>query len=217
MQLVLGREHEELKERNQEPSVVLEQLVSEKLFHLHYILDKSNQLIIGVQQHITLSIQLCHDLSHSAVLALPAVCISKLTVWAPTRCTLADRAQTVDCNLSTIHAERIQMCTAPAHLQTICQHILVYPCMYLLYTMTYHVHIMYIHVCSMYVPDHQRTGCSYPLHKSGYHVNNMGNTCMMEPEPVFLLPFVWLSKSGTLTHTWHHAQNPQGVSLARHN
>ncbi len=22
------------------------------------------------------------------------------------------------------------------------------------------------------------------------HVNNMGNTCMMEPEPAFLLPFV---------------------------
>ncbi len=124
MQLVLWRAHEELKERNQAPSVAREQLVSESPFHFLYILDKSSQLVISIQQHITLSIQLRHDLSHSAVLARPAVCISKPTVWAPTQCTRMDRAQTVDCNLSTIHAERIQICTAPAHLQTICQHIL---------------------------------------------------------------------------------------------
>ena len=123
MQLVLGRAHEELKERNQAPSVAWEQLVSETRFHLLYILDTSNQLVIRVQQHITLSIQLRHHLSHFAVLARPAVCISKLIVWAPTRCTRADRAQTVDSNLSTIHAERIQICKAPAHLQSICQYI----------------------------------------------------------------------------------------------
>ncbi len=92
MQLVLGRAHEELKERNQAPSVVREQLVSETFFHLLDILDTSNQPVILVQQHITLSIQLRHHLSHFAVLALPAVCISKLTVWAPTRGTRADRA-----------------------------------------------------------------------------------------------------------------------------
>ena len=56
MQLVLGAAHEELKERNQAPSVAWEQLVSEALFHLLYILDTSNKLIIRVQQHITLSI-----------------------------------------------------------------------------------------------------------------------------------------------------------------
>ena len=87
MQLVLGAAHEELKERNQAPSVAWEQLVSEALFHVLDILDTSNQLVISVQQHITLSIQLLHDLSHSAILACPAVCICKLTVWAPTRCT----------------------------------------------------------------------------------------------------------------------------------
>ena len=131
MQLVLGRAHEELKERNQAPSVAWEQLVSETLFNFRYILDTSNQLVICVQQHVTLSIQLRHDHSHSAVLAHPAVCIRKLTVRAPTRCTRADRAKAVDCSLCTIHAERIQICTASAHLQTIYQHILVYPCMYL--------------------------------------------------------------------------------------
>ena len=123
MQLVLGRAHKQLKERNQAPSVALEQLVSETLFHLLYILDKSNQLVILVQQYITLSIQLCHHVSHSAILARPTVSISKLTVRAPTRCTRADRAQTVNSNLSTIHAERIQVCTALAHLQTICQYV----------------------------------------------------------------------------------------------
>ena len=126
MQLVLGRAHEQLKERNQAPSVAREQLVSETLFHIFYILDTSNQLVIRVQQHITLSIQLRHDLSHSAILACPAVCICQLTVWAPTSCTRANRAQTVDCHLSTIHAERIEVCSAPAHLQTICQHISMY-------------------------------------------------------------------------------------------
>jgi hypothetical protein len=173
MQFVLGRAHEELKERNQ-ASVAWEQLVLETLLHLLYILDASNQLVILVQQHITLCIQLCHHLSHFAVLALPAVCICKLTIGAPTRCTREDRAQTVDSNLSTIHAERIQICTAPAHLQTICQHILVYLCIYIMYTMTYHVYTMYvhsmylyIHVCSMYVPDHQHIGRAYPRHKSG--------------------------------------------------
>jgi hypothetical protein len=75
------------KKRNQAPSVARQQLVSETLFHIFYILDTSNQLVIRVQQHITLSIQLRHDLSHSAILACPAVCICKLTVWAPTRCT----------------------------------------------------------------------------------------------------------------------------------
>ena len=87
MQLVLGRAHEELKERNQAPSIVWEQLVLETLFHLLYILDTSNQLVICVQQHITLSIQLCHHLSHFPVLAHPTMCISKLIVWTPTCCT----------------------------------------------------------------------------------------------------------------------------------
>ncbi len=92
VQLVHGRAHKELKERNQAPSVALEQLVSETFFNLLYILDKSNQLVIFVQQYIMLSIQLCHYLSHFAVLAHPTVSISKLTVWAPTHCTLAYRA-----------------------------------------------------------------------------------------------------------------------------
>ncbi len=141
MQLVLGRAHEELKERNQTPSVAWEQLVSKTVFHLFYILDTSNQLVILVQQHITLSIQLHHHLSHFAVLARPTVCISELIVGAPTCCTRANRAQTVDSNLSTIHAERIQKCTAPGHLQTIFQYILLYPCMYSMYTTTYHAQI----------------------------------------------------------------------------
>ena len=119
MQFVLWRAHEELKERNQTPSVAGEQLVPEALFHFDDILDKSNPRVILVQQRITLGIQLRHHLSHSAVLARPAVCISKLIVWAPTRCTRADRAQAVDSNLSSIHAERIQISTAPPHLQTI--------------------------------------------------------------------------------------------------
>ncbi len=86
MQLVLGRAHEALKERNQAPGVAREQLVSETLFHLRYIYHTSNQLVMCVQEHITLSIQLLHDLSNSAVLELPAVRISnlKLTVRAPT-------------------------------------------------------------------------------------------------------------------------------------
>ncbi len=71
MQLVLGRAHEELKERNQAPSVARKQLVSETFFHLLDILDTSNQPVILVQQHITLSIQLRHHPSHFAVLALP--------------------------------------------------------------------------------------------------------------------------------------------------
>ncbi len=62
MQLLLGRAHEELKERNQAPSVAREQLVSETFFHLLDILDTSNQAVILVQQHITLSIQLRHHL-----------------------------------------------------------------------------------------------------------------------------------------------------------
>ena len=49
------------------------------------------------------------------------------------------------------------------------------------------------------------------------HINNMGNTGMVEPEPAFLSPRVRLSKSGTLAHTGHHAQHPPGASLARHN
>ncbi len=76
MQLVLGRAHEVLKERNQAPSIAWEQLVLKTPFHLLYILDTSNQLVMSVQQHITLSIQLCHHLSHFPVLARPAMCIS---------------------------------------------------------------------------------------------------------------------------------------------
>jgi hypothetical protein len=115
MQLVLGRAHESSKKEIRHHVLRAnkwEQLVLETLFHLlsSYILDTSNQLVIRVQQHITLSIQLCHHLSHFPVLAHPAMCISKLIVWAPTRCTLAGRAQTVDSSLSTIHAEKIQIC-----------------------------------------------------------------------------------------------------------
>jgi hypothetical protein len=133
MQLVLGRAHEQLKERNQAPSVAGEQLVLEALFHLRYILDTSNQMIILVQQSITLSIQLSHHLSHPAVLARPLMGISKLIVGAPTCCTRADRAQTVDCYLSTIHAERIQICTGSAYWQTIFQYILEYQYIHQLY------------------------------------------------------------------------------------
>jgi hypothetical protein len=71
-------------------------------------------------------------------------------VWAPTHCTRADRAQTVDSNLSTIHAERIQICSAPANLKSICQNIPVYSCMYIMYTNTYTLHTMFVHVCNMY-------------------------------------------------------------------
>ena len=91
MQFVLGRAHEELTEKNKAPSVVGEQLVQEAPSHFFDILDKSNQSVILVQESImamvTLSIQLCHHLSHSAVLVRPTVCISKLIVGAsPTRC-----------------------------------------------------------------------------------------------------------------------------------
>ncbi len=86
-------------------------------------------------------------------------------VWAPTRCTRADRAQTVDSNLSTIHAERIHICSAPANLKSICQNKSVYSCMYIMYTNTYTLHTMLVHVCNMYVLDHQRTGRACPLHK----------------------------------------------------
>ena len=89
MQLVLGRAHEELKKGNQPPSVAWEQLVSEALFHLLYILDTSNQHVILVQQRITLSIQLCHHLCHPADFGRQAVSISQLIVRAPTRWTLA--------------------------------------------------------------------------------------------------------------------------------
>ncbi len=119
LQLVLASLSGLAPARNQARSVVSEQLVSETLFQLLYILDTSNR----VQQHITLSIQLCHHPSHFPVLARPAICISKLIVWAPTRCTRADRAQTVDSNHSTIHAERIQIYLAPANLKSICQYI----------------------------------------------------------------------------------------------
>ena len=51
MQFVLGRAHEELKERNQTPSVAGEQLVPEALFHFFDILDKSNLRVILVQEH----------------------------------------------------------------------------------------------------------------------------------------------------------------------
>ncbi len=78
IQLVLGKAHEELKERNQAPSVVWEQLVSETLFLPLYILHMSNQLVIRFQQHIRISIQLCHHLSHFPVLAHPIMGISKL-------------------------------------------------------------------------------------------------------------------------------------------
>ena len=56
MQFVLGRAHEELKERNQTPSVAGEQLVPEALFHFFDILDKSNPRVILVQERITLGI-----------------------------------------------------------------------------------------------------------------------------------------------------------------
>ena len=72
----------------------------------------------------------------------------------------------------------------------------------------------------MYVPDHQRTPSAHVLilsTKAVDHVNNMGNTGMMEPEPAILSPLVCLSKSGTLAHTGHHSQNPPGASLARYN
>ena len=65
MQLVLGRAHEELKERNQAPSVLGEQLVSEALFDFLDIFDKPNPLTILVQQLVTSSIQLSH---HPAIL-----------------------------------------------------------------------------------------------------------------------------------------------------
>ena len=64
-----------------------------------------------------LSIQLRHHPSHSAILARPTVNIRKLTVWAPTRCTRADRAQAVDRNLGTVHAEGIQICPTTTHLK----------------------------------------------------------------------------------------------------
>jgi hypothetical protein len=119
MQLVLGGAHEELKERNQAPSVLGEQLVPEALFDFLDIFDKPNQLTIVVQQLVTSSIQLSHHLCHFAVLSRSAMGISQLIIGAPTRNTRAGRAQTVDSHLSTIHAEGIQISTAPAHLQTI--------------------------------------------------------------------------------------------------
>ncbi len=70
-------------------------------------------------------------------------------VWAPTRCTWADRAQTVDSNLSTIHAERIQICSAPANLKSICQNIPVYSCMYIMYT--HYIQCSYMYVTCMYL------------------------------------------------------------------
>ena len=56
MQFVFERAHEELKERNQTPSVAGEQLVPEALFHFFDILDKSNPRGILVQERITLGI-----------------------------------------------------------------------------------------------------------------------------------------------------------------
>ncbi len=56
------------------------------------------------------------------------------------------------------------------------------PCMYLMFTITYHVYIMYIHVCIM--PVHLTISAQDVLILSTKvvdHVNNMGNTCMMEP------------------------------------
>ncbi len=44
-------------------------------------------------------------------------------------------------------------------------------------------HTYNVHTCTMYVVLILST-------KAVDHVNNMGNTCMMEPEPVFLQPFV---------------------------
>jgi hypothetical protein len=127
-------------------------------------------MIILVQQSITLSIQLSHHLSHSAVLARPPMGISKLIVRAPTRCTRADRAQTIDSYLSTVHAERIQICTGPAYLY-IQVHIMYIQCIYIhlnVYDMYIHVYAMYVQCiyvsCSMYVPDHQHIERACPLH-----------------------------------------------------
>ena len=67
MQLVLGRAHEELKERNQAPGVAQEQLVSETPVHLLYILDTPNEPVVIVQELAPLCIQFLHHLCHSAV------------------------------------------------------------------------------------------------------------------------------------------------------
>jgi hypothetical protein len=79
--------------------------VPETLLNFFYILDTSNKHIVLVQLFVAGSIKLLHDLCHPAVLAGSAMTIGQLVIRTPASGTRSHRAETVDGDLSTVHAE----------------------------------------------------------------------------------------------------------------
>ena len=137
VQFILGGRHEELEKGYQPPGVARKQLMSETLLHFLLVLDTAKKLVVFVQQLVALSIQLLHHLCHPAVLALSAMSIRQLTVRTPARGTRPRGAEAVDCHLSTIHAERIEISSATPYLP-----IIEYPVL---------VHTRYIQVQTQYI------------------------------------------------------------------
>jgi hypothetical protein len=86
VQFVLGGRHKELEEGHEPPRVARQQPVPEPLFHILYILDAPDELVVIVQQLVPRSIQLLHNLCHSAVVALSTMRISQLGVRTPASC-----------------------------------------------------------------------------------------------------------------------------------
>jgi hypothetical protein len=148
MQFVLWVRHEQLKERHQSPCVALKAPAFQTLFHFLDILDTPNQLVSNVQQLVPGSIQLLHQLCHPAVMALATMSNGQLTVRTPACGARPSRARTVDSNLSSVHAERIKICTGTSHLRKV--YISIY-CFILVYTRI-----------DIFIPCHQDRECAYP-------------------------------------------------------
>ncbi len=124
------------------------------------------------------------------------------------------------------HAEGIQICTNTSHLKhayvNINKYVLVtvHSCiqLYLLvcticvtvYTSVYSyvlVHtVMYLTICAkqVLILGTERVD----------HFCNVGDTCMMEPEPSFLSPCIRLSKCCALSQAWNHTQHSPCAGFA---
>jgi hypothetical protein len=118
VKFVLVGRHEELEGACQPPCIVREmpQAMPQTLSLFLYVLGTPDKLVILVQQLVARSIQLLHHLCHPTVPTGPSVPIGQLIIRTPARWTGPHRAEAIDGNLCTIHAERIQICTHTSHL-----------------------------------------------------------------------------------------------------
>ncbi len=149
---VLGRAHEELKERNQAPSVAWEQLVSETLFHLLYILDTFNQLVNESSS------------SFSSTTCSAPSCTITSAILLYLHAQLCASASSLSGHQHVAHEltehRQLTATSAPSMLRESRYALLLRTCklffsiMYYVRKTTSHVNTMYIHAYTMYLHEY---------------------------------------------------------------